>query len=382
MKRSVILLLPLVVAACSDGRTDLVEPRPGEASLRASVAQQPYIVVLNPGARALGVAAAAAASPRFVYSTVLNGFAADLNESQLNALRNNPNVAYIEPDGEASINSTTQAGATWGIDRIDQTNLPLNGTYTYGSGAATVHAYVIDTGIRTDHAEFGRRAQQVYNSAGGKNSDCNGHGTHVAGTIGGATHGVAKEVQLYGIKVLGCSGSGTWSGIIAGMDWVAANHRKPAVANMSLGGGRNQAVNDATARLMGAGVYVVVAAGNSNADACNYSPAATPGVMTVAASTNTDAKASYSNWGSCVNLYAPGSSITSAWHSSRTATNTISGTSMASPHVAGVAALYKATHGDAGQAAVTAWLESNASLNRVSGNGSTTPNRLLFKSTL
>jgi subtilisin family serine protease len=381
MKRMLILSLSLLVAACGDGPVSLVNPEPGAPQLSAASLQSSYIVVLREGGRPEAVAAVAGASPRFVYSQVLNGFAAELNQGQLNALRNNPQVAYVEPDGIATV-FVTQTNATWGIDRTDQRDLPLSGTYTYNSTASNVHAYIIDTGVREDHNEFGGRAQMVFNSAGGRYTDCNGHGTHVAGTVGGARYGIAKGVRLYGVKVLNCSGSGTWSGVIAGMDWVAKNHLKPAVANMSLGGSKNQSVNTAATNLANAGVYVAVAAGNSNADACNYSPAGASGMMTVAASTSTDAKAGYSNWGSCVNLYAPGSSITSAWHNNASATKTISGTSMASPHVAGVAALYKAVHGDASQASVTSWLVNNASASKISGNVGSTPNRLLFKSTL
>jgi subtilisin family serine protease len=381
MKRLLILLVPLALAACSDSRFDLFTPAASEAELGAAGVQNGYIVVLREGASPQAIAAGAGASPRFVYTSVLNGFAASLNANQLAALRRNPHVAYIELDGEASI-ATTQAGATWGIDRVDQRDLPLSGSYTYTTTASNVHAYIIDTGIRADHNEFGTRARMVFNSAGGKNTDCNGHGTHVAGTVGGTQYGIAKGVRLYGVKVLNCAGSGTWSGVIAGMDWVAVNHTKPAVANMSLGGGASTAVNAAAVNLMNAGVYLVAAAGNSNADACNSSPAGASGVMTVAASTSTDAKASYSNWGVCVNIYAPGSSITSAWHSNRAATNTISGTSMAAPHVAGVAALHKATYSDADQSTLTNWLTSNATSGKIGGNPSSTPNRLLFKSSL
>jgi subtilisin family serine protease len=382
MKRTLALLLPLALAACADDSATLLAPDSSAPVFSAAAGgiSGAYIVVLREGADARSVAAIASVTPEHVYENVLNGFAASLNAGQLNALRNNPNVAYIEQDGIATI-AATQNNATWGIDRTDQRDLPLNGTYVYNSTASNVHAYIIDTGIRETHSEFGNRAQMVFNSAGGKNTDCNGHGTHVAGTVGGTIYGIAKGVRLYGVKVLSCSGSGSWSGVIAGMDWVAANHQKPAVANMSLGGGSNTSVNNAATNLANAGVYVVVAAGNDNANACNYSPAGASGVMTVAASTSTDAKASYSNWGSCVNVYAPGSSITSAWHQSNTATRTISGTSMAAPHVAGVAALYKAS-GDATQATVTNWITSNATSNKIGGNPSGTPNLLLFKSTL
>jgi len=373
----------LALAACSD-QSPVAGRAPQAAPLLAAGANAipgAYIVVLNEGADPRSVAAAAGVSPRYVYTAALNGFAASLNAGQLNALQHNPNVAYVEQDGTVSVN-VTQSSATWGIDRIDQRDLPLSGTYNYNNTASTVRAYVIDTGLDTGHSEFEGRASNVYDAFGGSGNDCNGHGTHVAGTVGGATYGIAKGVRLYGVKVLDCRGSGTWSGVISGMDWVAANHQKPAVANMSLGGGGNTSVDNAATNLSNSGVFVAVAAGNDNANACNYSPARASSVTTVAASTSTDTKASYSNYGSCVEVYAPGSSITSAWHTSSTATNTISGTSMASPHVAGVAALYKAVNGDAGWSTVNNWITSNATTGVITGNVTGTPNLLLFKSTL
>jgi subtilisin family serine protease len=251
-----------------------------------------------------------------------------------------------------------------------------------------VYAYVIDTGVRATHTEFRNtdgttRAANMYNATGdGNPSDCHGHGTHVSGTVGGKTYGVAKAVRIRAVKVFTCSGSSANSVIIAGIDWVTANHSKPAVANLSLGGGASQATDDAVNRLSNAGVFVAVAAGNENADACTRSPARASTVTTVASSTSTDAKSSFSNWGSCVELYAPGSSITSAWYGSDTQTNTISGTSMASPHVAGVGALYKATYGDVGYSTIRTWLINNSTANVITGNVTGTPNRLLFKSTL
>ena len=382
MKRTLLVLLPLAAAACADthGPVASAASAPVLSAASGGIAGA-YIVVVRDGADPRSVAAVAGVSPRHLYGRVLNGFAADLNAGQLNALRHNPRVAYIEQDGVASI-AATQNNATWGLDRTDQAALPLSGTYTYVTTASNVHAYVIDSGVRASHNEFGGRASQVFNAAGGKNDDCNGHGTHVAGTVGGTLYGIAKQVRIYGIKVLGCSGSGTWSGVISGMDWVAANHQKPAVANMSLSGGSNASVNAAAVNLMNAGVYLAVAASNDGADACSYSPANAPGAMTVAASNSSDVRASWSNYGACVDLYAPGVGITSAWHKNNTATSTISGTSMASPHVAGVAALYKATFGDASQATISAWLTSTATPNAISGNPAGTPNLLLFKGTL
>jgi subtilisin family serine protease len=315
------------------------------------------------------------------YKHAIKGFAAELSEAAVAELRADPDVAYVEADQEMTIDAT-QTGAVYGLDRIDQRALPLSGSYTYGATGSGVRAYIIDTGILTGHTQFGSRASNVYDGFGGNGQDCNGHGTHVAGTVGGSTYGVAKGALLRGVRVFQCSGSSSNSTIIAGIDWVTGNHIKPAVANLSLGGGYSQATNDAVTRLANAGVYVAVAAGNSNLNACNTSPASAPVVTTVAASTSTDAKASYSNFGGCVDLYAPGSAVTSAWYTSTTAINTISGTSMASPHVAGVGALYKASRGEASQATIDSWLKSNATAGAITGNPSGTPNRLLFKAAL
>jgi subtilisin family serine protease len=318
---------------------------------------------------------------KHAYTSALKGFAGELSDAAVAELRADPDVAYVEQDQVVTVDAT-QSNATWGIDRIDQRSLPRSGTYTYTNTGSGVRVYVIDTGILTGHSEFGGRASNVYDGFGGNGQDCNGHGTHVAGTVGGAVYGVAKGALLRGVRVFQCSGGSSNSTIIAGIDWVRSNHIKPAVANLSLGGGYSSATNTAVTNLANAGVFVAVAAGNDNQNACNVSPASAPAVTTVAASTSSDAKASYSNYGSCVDLYAPGSSITSAWYTSTTATNTISGTSMATPHVAGVAALYKGTFGDASQATVDAWLKNNATANVITGNVSGTPNRLLFKASL
>jgi subtilisin family serine protease len=321
------------------------------------------------------------ASRLHTYTGVLKGFAARMSPQAAEALRRNPNVAYIEQDQEVTL-AATQSGVTWGIDRIDQRNRPLSGTYTYNTTASGVYVYIIDTGILTSHSQFGGRAANVYDAFGGSGTDCNGHGTHVAGTVGGSTYGIAKGVRLRGVRVLNCSGSGSWSGIIAGMDWVRNNRVNPAVANMSLGGGFSSAVNTAANNLANSGVFVAVASGNSGANACNYSPASASAVTSVNSSTSSDARSSFSNYGSCTHLYAPGSSITSAWIGSTSATRTISGTSMASPHVAGVAALYKATFGNASSSTIRTWLINNSTTGVISGNPSGTPNRLLYKSTL
>nr|5WSL_A Chain A, keratinase [Meiothermus taiwanensis WR-220]5WSL_B Chain B, keratinase [Meiothermus taiwanensis WR-220]5WSL_C Chain C, keratinase [Meiothermus taiwanensis WR-220] len=274
----------------------------------------------------------------------------------------------------------TQTGATWGLDRIDQRTLPLSGTFTYSNTGSGVNAYIIDTGIRVSHSEFGGRATAVFDAIGdGQNgNDCNGHGTHVAGTVGGTVYGVAKSVRLYAVRVLNCSGSGSNSGVIAGVDWVRQNARRPAVANMSLGGGASSALDTAVNNAINAGITFALAAGNSNRDACQFSPARVTAGITVGATTSTDARASYSNYGSCLDLFAPGSSITSAWISSDTSTNTISGTSMATPHVAGVAALYLQSNPSASPATVRNAIVGNATSGVVSNAGRRSPNLLLY----
>ncbi len=351
MKRSLALLPFLALAACSDGSDVVTSPLSPEAPVFSAAAghgiEGSYMVVLHEGANPRSVAAVAGVSPRYVYSAALNGFAGTLNAGQLNALQHNPNVKYIEQDGIATA-STTQTGATWGIDRTDQRALPLNTSYSYTNTGLGVTAYIIDTGIDMAHSEFGGRAIAGFDAFtdGQNGNDCNGHGTHVAGTVGGAKYGIAKGVSLVAVRVLDCGGSGAWSGVVAGIDWVAANHLPgtPATANMSLGGGASTAVDDAVKRLIADGVATAVAAGNGNIfgiaqDACKYSPARVPEAITIGATTKTDAKASYSNYGNCVDFFAPGSGITSSWiGSGTTETNTISGTSMATPHIAGIVA--------------------------------------------
>src|SRR5687767_11444130 len=316
-----------------------------------------------------------------VYKNSLKGFSAKLSEKEALALAADPRVEYVEEDAEISI-SATQTGATWGIDRVDQRDLPLNQTYNYNATGSGVKAYIIDTGILTSHTQFGGRAIDGYDAVDGAlpAADCNGHGTHVAGTVGGSTYGVAKSVTLVAVRVLNCQGSGTNSGVIAGIDWVTGNHAAgaPAVANMSLGGGASTAIDDAVRRSISDGVTYALASGNSNVDACSSSPARVLEGITVNSSTSTDARSSFSNYGTCTDIFAPGSSITSAWYTSTTATNTISGTSMATPHVAGAAALYLSTNTSASPATVWAALRDNSTLNKITSAGSGSPNRLLY----
>jgi subtilisin family serine protease len=284
------------------------------------------------------------------------GYSAMLSDSALESVRAASEVDYVEAVQMMHVAQScdVQKPSEWGLTRVTQRVMDLHGEYRYNTvGGTNVNVYVIDTGILDTHTDFGGRAKQLVNYVNdGKNVDCNGHGTHVAGTIGGTVYGIAKKANLFGVKVLSCSGSGTNDGVIKGINYVTTSGTRPAVINMSLGGGLSTAVNAAVDAAFDAGVLPVVAAGNSNADACNYSPASSKKVLTVAASAiankqgnNEDARASYSNYGTCVDIFGPGSSIKSAWIKSNTDTNVISGTSMASPHVCGVAALYMSVSG-------------------------------------
>jgi len=314
---------------------------------------------------------------KHVYQHAINGFAVEMSEADAERLSQDFRVKFVEEDGVVTAD-VTQTNPPWGLDRIDQRNRPLSGTYTYNWTGSGVRVYVIDTGIRTSHTQFGGRASAVFDAFGGNGQDCNGHGTHVAGTVGGSTYGVAKSSLLRAVRVLNCSGSGSTSGVIAGVDWVRQNRINPAVANMSLGGGASSALDTAVNNLANSGVPIAVAAGNSNADACGSSPARAANAITVGSTTSSDARSSFSNFGPCLDLFAPGSGILSAWSTSNTATATLSGTSMASPHVAGVAALYKQFSPSASASTVRNAIVNNATTNVISGAGSGSPNRLLY----
>ncbi|ADV67956.1 S8 family peptidase [Deinococcus maricopensis] len=385
-----ILGLTLVLAGCQNTTSQAPTATTPAPTTNAAAIPGQYIVVLKDGASSVRAQSAgqlvsdlgleaAGVSVLQVYSTALNGFAAKLSDANLAKLKSNPAVAYVEQDQVVKA-TATQTGATWGLDRADQRNLPLNGTYTYNYTGSGVTAYIIDTGILTSHTQFGGRASWGTNTSGdGRNTDCNGHGTHVSGTVGGSTYGIAKSVRLVAVKVLGCDGSGSNSGVIAGIDWVARNHSGPSVANMSLGGGASSATDTAVNNAANSGVTMVVAAGNENQNACNVSPARAANAITVGASTRTDSRdTSYSNYGNCVDLFAPGTGITSAWYTSTTATNTISGTSMATPHVAGAAALYLQRNPSASFSTVRSAIVNGATSNVLSNIGTGSPNKLLY----
>jgi hypothetical protein len=377
----------LSLAACHDA----VSPTPERSSppdLARSGVPIPnqYIVVLNDRAPDAVVSApqmVAAHGGRlgYTYRNALKGFSAQLTEAAAAALARHPSVQYVMQD-QTVYAIAEQPGATWGIDRVDQRDLPLSTSYVYNATGAGANGYILDTGTRYSHSEFEGRAFFGYDVIGdGQNgNDCNGHGTHVAGTVGGKTYGVAKAVRLFSVRVLGCNGSGSFAGVIAGVDWVTANHVKPAVANMSLGGGAYPPLDEAIRNSVAAGVTYSVAAGNSSANACNYSPARAPEALTIGATDRYDQEAYFSNYGTCVDFLGPGAGVTSSWHTSDGATNTISGTSMAAPHVAGAAALFLEGSPAASPLEVEQALEGNASGNTITlwSGAYGTPNLLVY----
>jgi subtilisin family serine protease len=398
MKRSIaitlLLALMLLALAPADARQQDVAERRSTAKFHRKgnrAIPNQYIVVLDEDAagvvgdyaatlgRVQDVLRTTAAVATHVYAFAIRGFAAHMSEPEAAALSADPRVRFVEEDSimEAVV---TQTNTPWGLDRIGQRALPLNGAYSYTSTGSGVNAYIIDTGIRRTHTQFGGRAVAGFDAIGdGRNTnDCNGHGTHVAGTVGGSTYGVAKAVRLFAVRVLNCGGSGTNSGVIAGVDWVTSNHIKPAVANMSLGGGASTALDTAVRNSIVAGVTYSIAAGNSNHNASSFSPARVIEAITVGATTRSDFRSSFSNFGSVVDIFAPGSSIPSAYSTSDTATATLSGTSMAAPHVAGVVARYLQNNRTATPAAVRNAIVNAATLNRLRNIPSGTANRLLF----
>jgi subtilisin family serine protease len=368
---------------------------PAEGSIRdtgaAQVVAGSYIVVLKGGTDAARSARSLAGvhggTVTHTYSHALRGFAVRASETAAKRYAADPAVEYVQRDGVFTISGTQPNPPSWGLDRIDQRNLPLDNSYTYPSTASAVTAYIIDTGIRFSHQTFGGRAVSGRDTVDNDNdaSDCNGHGTHVAGTVGGSQYGVAKEVRLVGVRVLNCQGSGTTAGVAAGIDWVTAQHQpgQAAVANMSLGGGVDQTLDNAVANSIADGVTYAIAAGNGDQlgnpqNACNFSPARVPTAITVGATQSNDARASFSNFGTCLDIFAPGVGITSSWFSSDTATNTISGTSMATPHVTGAAALVLAANPGFSPQQVRDQLVANATDGKVTDPRAGSPNKLLF----
>ncbi|MDV7639013.1 S8 family peptidase [Acinetobacter baumannii] len=369
--------------------SNVVNPVNGSSQAKGIIKNQ-YIVILNKDAGpskdfAQNIAKQHAGKVLQSYDTVLKGFAIYLPDTAgtafIEAMKKNPQVLSVESDTIVNIDATTQSNPDWGLDRIDQKALPLNSAYSYLQTGSGTTAYIVDTGILSSHQEFSGRVLSGYTaiSDGNGTTDCNGHGTHVAGTVGGTTYGVAKNVNLVPIRILGCDGSGASSNVIAGLDWILKNGKKPAVVNMSLGGATSSSLDSAVENLYNNGYVMVVAAGNSNTDACTSSPARVSKAITVAATDNTDTRASYSNYGSCVDIFAPGSQINSSWIGSNTATKILNGTSMATPHVAGVVAEMLQSTPTASPQTISTNLLNQASSNVVK-NPSGSPNRLLYKS--
>ncbi|MFJ3930439.1 MULTISPECIES: S8 family serine peptidase [unclassified Streptomyces] len=387
---SAIAVAALVAGAASALPAGAAEPSPvGEIQNAGApgTIEGSYIVTLDESEADAGstegrkVAAEYGAKIKRTYNAALNGYAVQVSEAQARKLAADPAVESVVQDRVFTISGTQPSPPSWGLDRIDQRSLPLDQSYTYPDSAGQgVTVYVIDTGVRISHNDFGGRAFNGYDAVDNDNTaqDGHGHGTHVAGTVAGSSYGVAKKAKIVGVRVLNNQGSGTTAQVVAGIDWVTQNAQKPAVANMSLGGGVDSALDQAVRNSIASGVTYAVAAGNSGANASNYSPARVAEAITVGSTTSSDARSSFSNYGSVVDIFAPGSSITSAWNSSDSATNTISGTSMASPHAAGAAALYLADNTSATPAQVSTALADSATEGKVGNPGSGSPNRLLY----
>jgi subtilisin family serine protease len=400
MKSRLLLLVAaamLLVTACNEEPAGPLtsDPSGGDATLSKADGsvdlKDRYIVVFRESVEDIDAATEQlmrgnSGKVHFRYRHAIKGFSATIPAQALEGMRRNPNVESIEPDGLVYKDLTQTNPPSWGLDRIDQRQLPLSNSYSYQNEGEGVDVYIIDTGIRFDHQEYYGRAVSGYDFVDNDNNayDCDGHGTHVAGTVGGTTVGVAKKVKLIAVRVLDCNGSGTWSGVIAGIDWVTANANlpananTPAVANMSLGGGYFSLINTAVENSIASGVVYAVSAGNSNANACNYSPASAPNALTVGSTTSSDSRSSFSNYGTCVDVFAPGSNIRSSTMTTTSSYANWSGTSMASPHVAGVAALYLASNPSATVTQVNAAIINGATTGVVSNPGTGSPNRLLY----
>lgn len=384
------------LAACADGPAPTAVSEPSAAPLLAVGNQDlslrdRYIVVFKPTVRDVDATVDRVArengvgAVHFRYRSALLGFAATIPSQALEGVRRNPNVEFVEADGVATISGSPQLNPpSWGLDRVDERDLPMDAAYAYQNSGQNVEAYILDTGIRYTHQEYAGRAFSgwdfVDNDADAQ--DCHGHGTHVAGTVGGTTVGLAKQVKLIGVRVLNCSGSGSYSGIVAAVDWVTqqkqARPAVPMVGNMSLGGGVSSSLNTAVNNSVDAGVVWAVAAGNDNADACTKSPASAAKALTVGASTSSDARASFSNFGTCVDLFAPGSGIYSSTYNGDNTYASWSGTSMATPHVTGAVALYLSANPAASAASVNAAVTGGATQGKVTDPGTGSPNLLLY----